>query len=313
VTGLAVAFALLSACTVAFSTSLQHQAAELAPGSVTGVWGLLRHLVQRPLWLLGQVLGTLAFVLHALALHHGPIALVQPLVVTGIVLAVVVRAGMSRQLPGAGEIGAVLLAAVGLAVFLVVSDPSAGRTSAVGLTALVAVLVAFAVAGAALAGAPQIGNPTRRAFLLGAGAGILFALVAVLLKLSLTSYADDGLVGMLATWPPYLLVVAGLGGVLCNQVAYRTARLSSSMPVLNVVDCLVALFFGYAVLGETPRHSPGALVAEALALAAMLTGLWILARDVGAAVSAERDAAQGAVVPAHRPAGVPAEPQLPPW
>jgi hypothetical protein len=82
--------------------------------------------------------------------------------------------------------------------------------------------------------------------------------------------------------------------VLCNQVAYRTARLSSSMPVLNVVDCLVALFFGYVVLDELPRHSPGALVAEALALAAMLTGLWILARDVGAAVSAQREEADHA-------------------
>jgi hypothetical protein len=72
------------------------------------------------------------------------------------------------------------------------------------------------------------------------------------------------------------------------------------MPVLNVVDCLVALFFGYVVLGELPRHSPGALVAEVLALAAMLTGLWVLARDVGAAVSAERAEADGALVPVQR-------------
>jgi drug/metabolite transporter (DMT)-like permease len=298
VTGLAVVFALLSAFTVAFSTSLQHQAAELAPGSVTGAWGLLRHLVRRPLWVLGQVLGTLAFVFHALALHNGPLALVQPLVVSGIVLAVGVRAAMARTVPGAAEIGAVVLAAAGLAVFLVVSAPSPGRESAVGLGALVAVLVCLLVAATAMTASQRIANPTRRAFLLGAGAGILFALVAVLLKLSLTRYADSGMSGMLTTWPPYLLVVAGLGGVLCNQVAYRTARLSSSMPVLNVVDCLVALFFGYVVLGELPRHSPGALVAEALALAAMLTGLWVLARDVGAAVSAER--ADAALVPAHR-------------
>jgi drug/metabolite transporter (DMT)-like permease len=300
VTELAVAFALLSACTVAFSTSLQHQAAELAPGSVTGVWGLLRHLVQRPLWVVGQLLGVLAFVFHALALRHGPIALVQPVVVSGIVLAVLVRAAMARQLPGAGEIGAVVLAAAGLAVFLAVSAPSAGRTSAVGLLALSAVLLCLAVAAVAMAGAQRIVNPTRRACLLGAGAGILFALVAVLLKLSLTTYADSGLSGMLATWPPYLLVVAGLGGVLCNQVAYRTARLSSSMPVLNVVDCLLALFFGYVVLGEVPRHSPGALVAEVLALASMLTGLWVLARDVGAAVGGELAKTDGPLIPAHR-------------
>src|ERR687890_229933 len=161
VTGLAVAFALLSAFTVAFSTSLQHQAAELAPGSVTGAWGLLRHLVRRPLWLLGQVLGTLAFVFHALALHNGPIALVQPLVVSGIVLAVGVRAAMARQLPGAAELVAVLLAAAGLAVFLVVSAPSPGRESAVGMTALVAVVICLLVAAAPVTRAQRGANSAR--------------------------------------------------------------------------------------------------------------------------------------------------------
>jgi drug/metabolite transporter (DMT)-like permease len=282
-----VAFALLSACAVAFSTSLQHQAAELAPSSVEGTWGLLRHLVRRPLWVVGQLLGTIAFILHALALHNGPIALVQPLVVSGIVLAVVVRAAMSRQLPTPREMGAVVLAAAGLAVFLVVSDPSPGRRSALGTSALLMVLGCMVVAVVAIGVAQRIVRPTRRAFLLGAGAGILFALVAVLLKLSTTTYADDGLAVLLASWPPYLLVVAGLGGVLCNQVAYRAARLSSSMPALNVVNCLVAIFFGYALLDELPQHSSGAVGAELFALAAMLTGLWILARDQGAAVAAQ--------------------------
>ncbi len=301
-TGLAVAFALLSAFAVAFSTSLQHQAAERAPTSVTGTWGLLRHLASRPLWLLGQLLGTIAFVFHALALHNGPIALVQPLVVSGIVLAVGVRAGMSRELPGAREMAAVLLAAAGLAVFLVVSDPSAGRPSSLGPTALLMVLGCMVVALTAISSARRIVDATRRAFLLGGGAGILFALVAVLLKMSTTLLDDDGVVGLVSTWPPYLLVVAGLGGVLCNQVAYRTARLSSSMPALNVVNCLIALFFGYVVFDEMPRHTPGALLVEALALAAMLSGLWILARDAGEAAEAEAGL-EGPLVPAQRPGG----------
>jgi len=318
VTGLAVAFALLSACSVAFSTSLQHQAAELAPQSVTGTWGLVQHLVRRPLWLLGQLLGTLAFVMHALALRNGPITLVQPVVVSGIVLAVGVRAGMSRQLPRPWEIAAVLLAAAGLATFLVVSAPSPGPQPTLGAAALLTVLGCILIAVTAIGVAQRIANPTRRAFLLGAGAGILFALVAVLLKLSTTTFAEDGLTGLVSTWPPYLLLVAGLGGVLCNQVAYRSARLSSSMPALNVVNCLVALFFGYVVFHEVPRHTPAAVIVEVLALGAMLTGLWILARDAGDAAAADLvtgalatgelapaapEAGDGAIVPAQREGG----------
>lgn len=278
-TGLAVLFALLSATTVAFSTSVQHQAAEQAPASVTGTWGLLRHLAGRPLWLLGQVLGTVALVMHALALSFGPIALVQPIVISGIVLAVPVRAAISRELPGRLEVGAVLLAALGLAVFLVVSSPSEGRHAGLGALPLLLVLGCLAVAVAAVAWAQRIVLATPRAFLLGAAAGILFALVAVLLKMSLDQLKTDGPAGVLSGWSVYVLVVAGLGGVLVNQLAYRSARLSSSMPVLNVVDCLLALAFGYVVFHEVPRHSPGVAAVELLSLLAMLTGLWILARD----------------------------------
>jgi hypothetical protein len=278
-TGLAVTCALLSALTVAFSTSVQHHAAELAPSSVTGIRGLLGHLARRPSWLIGQALGTVALVMHGLALHFGPLALVQPLVISGVILAVPVRAAISRMLPGGREIAAVLLAAGGLATLLVVSAPSEGKYSVLGPVALLVVLGCLAVAGAAIAYARRILDPTGRAFLLGSGAGILFALVAVLLKMCLAEFADGGATGVLANWPVYVLVVAGIGGVVCNQFAYRSARLSSSMPVLNVVDCLLALIFGYFVFHEVPRHSPGVIALEGLALVAMLAGLWILARD----------------------------------
>lgn len=285
--GLAVGFALLSASAVAFSTSVQHQAAEHAPEEVTGMWGLLGHLVKRPMWLAGQVLGTLALVFHALALSSGPIALVQPVVISGIVLAVPVRAALSRKLPGRRESVAVLVAAAGLATFLVVSAPTKGQAAGLGPLPLLLVLgcLALALVGLVLSG--RVVDPTRRAFLLGTAAGIFFALVAVLLKMFLEELDQGGLTAVLTTWPVYVLCVAGLGGVLCNQLAYRSARLSSSMPVLNVVDCLLALAFGYVVFHEVPRHSPGIVVLELLALAAMLTGLWILARDAVADQEAE--------------------------
>src|SRR3954447_16688635 len=126
VTALAVTLALLCAATFAISTSVQPQAAESAPASATGLFSLLAYLIRRPMWLLGQLLATCAFALHASALHSGPIAMVQPIVVSGIVWAVPVRAAISRRLPSVTELRAVLVTAVGLAVFLVASNPSPG-------------------------------------------------------------------------------------------------------------------------------------------------------------------------------------------
>ena len=276
-TGLAVGLALLAAATFAVSTSVQHHAAEAAPDSAQGLLGLLGYLVRRPLWLLGQLLGTCAFALHASALHAGPIAVVQPIVVSGIVWAVPARAAISRRLPSATEVRAVTITAFGLAVFLVASNPTTGQKATLGLATVGLVCLGVLAGAAAEVAASRVtGDPRRRAFWLGVMAGVLFGLVAGLLKLSLQEANDSGIGGMLVTWPPYALLVAGAGGVLTNQRAYRIAGLSASMPALNIVNGLTSLVFGFTVFGEVPRHSPLFVVIEAGALACMAGGLWLL-------------------------------------
>lgn len=88
------------------STSLQHHATSRIDHSVSAI-GLLVRLVSNPLWLLASTLGLLAFALHALALHLGTLDLVQPLMLSGVVLAVPVRAAINRRLPHRDELFAV--------------------------------------------------------------------------------------------------------------------------------------------------------------------------------------------------------------
>jgi drug/metabolite transporter (DMT)-like permease len=278
VTWLAIVLALSSAFAAGLSTSVQHHAAENAPDHVTGIVGLMRHLVGRPWWLVGQALGIVTVLFHAAALHYGPLALVQPLVISGIVFAVPIRAAISRRLPPRRELGAVSLTALGLAAFLVASRPQQSDVTArgglqVGLTAGVAV-VAYAV----ILVARRVRDGQSRAFLLGVAAGLLFGLVAVTLKISVHELSVGGLSAFATSWATVALVVVGLSGVATNQLAYHAARLSASMPVLNIVDVLVALGFGYIVFEEVPRHTPLALVVEIVAMGAIAVGLWQLAR-----------------------------------
>jgi hypothetical protein len=153
---LAVTLALLSAATFAFSTSVQHQAAEKAPKSAAGTFALIGYLIRRPPWLLGQLLATCAFVLHAGALHSGPIAVVQPIVVSGIVLAVPMRAAMTRERPPAAEVGAVLVAGTGLAVFIVAVGPMEGSEGSADL--VTALLVAVGAGGGLGASGRPVGS-----------------------------------------------------------------------------------------------------------------------------------------------------------
>jgi hypothetical protein len=270
--------ALASATGFAVSTSLQHHAAGTAPESTAGVLAFARHLLSKRTWLAGQALALVSFGLHALALRLGPMAQVQPIVISGVVLAVPARAMMSRQLPGRRELVAVVVTTFGLGLFLVASDPSQGTVHGAGGTALVVTLAGLALAAVLMWLGTRLEHARAHAAVLGATAGLLFGVVAGLVKLVTEQAVDEGVPALLTGWPLWLLLVAGAAGIVTNQRAYRMAALSASLPVLNIVDVLVATVVGLLVFEEVPAHSPTAIVLVVLAVACAAAGLRSLAR-----------------------------------
>src|SRR5947209_9589345 len=104
-----------------------HHGASGAPAEASGLGALLGHVVRQWRWLLGMAASLAGLVLHALALHLGSLALVQPLVVTGLVFAFLFRSALDRRLPSRRVMLWVLLTAVGLTIFLVAGGrPSGG-------------------------------------------------------------------------------------------------------------------------------------------------------------------------------------------
>src|SRR3954447_10070059 len=263
-----------SAMGFAISTSLQHHATGETPDHVRGATRLLAHLARRPRWLAGQILALASFGLHALALHAGALALVQPIVVSGIVFAVPLRAAMSRQRPPAGEIRAVLITAAGLGTFLVSAGTMVGDDGLQnqGLALAVTVVAALAAATTHLT-AGRMHTTALRAGLYGVTAGILFGLVATLVKLSLARLHEGGFAALLTGWSMWALIVLGLSGVATNQRAYRVGALSASNPILNIVNVIVALTCGVIIFHEFPAHTLPALAAQLVALACMGIGL----------------------------------------
>ncbi|MFI2708476.1 hypothetical protein ACH5WX_13130, partial [Nocardioides sp. CER28] len=114
----ALGVAACSAAGFAVSSSLQHHANADLPDDV-GTAAAVRALLRRRRWVVGQGLALAAFLLHAVALRLGVLVLVQPVVVSGIVVAVPIRAALGRRLPGRGEVGTVAVTATGLAIFLI--------------------------------------------------------------------------------------------------------------------------------------------------------------------------------------------------
>jgi hypothetical protein len=94
---MAVAFA--AALCYALAAALQQRQAERAAAGAGSVLAMLAGLVRRPIWLFGFAVGGLGIALHAVALRWAPLALVQPIGVSALLLAAPARVGAATPFP----------------------------------------------------------------------------------------------------------------------------------------------------------------------------------------------------------------------
>ena len=282
---LAAVAAFAAAFSFALGSALQQRVAGGTTPDEESHGSFFVRIAGHPPWLVGLVLSAVAFALHAFALSRGDLALVQPIIVSGIVFAVIIRAALEHRFPPARTLVWLVITWAGLALFLAVRPPTADHAPENGLGAvLVGVGVALALAGMAVA------SRTRRTQLRGAilagVSGVLFGLVAGLVKLVLARFGD-GFGAVLGSWSLWALVVAGLWAVLLNQRAYQATRLSVTTPILNVAEVAVAILFGLLVLGEDPGQSTTIVVGEVAGLALVIAGVIKLASAEGPAAAEE--------------------------
>jgi len=280
---LVAALAALSAAALfAVATALQHRSAGLITEAGTRrtgrVGGFVSKTLRHTLWIAGSIADIGGLGLHALALRDGPLTLVQPLLVTGVVFALPLRQLLERRRPRRDELGWAAVLGVGLVLFLAISTPAGGSPQAADPipTVLCVVAIGLAIIGCAIAGRRSTGN--RAAATLGVAAGLAFAATAGLLKAAMDTL-NRGLGPLLATWPLYALVVVGAVGLLLNQLAYQAAPLRFSLPAITTIDPIVSLIIGVAVFDEKFRNGPPYLLGETIGLALVIAGAVGLARS----------------------------------
>ncbi len=289
--GAVLILSLASAAAYGLAAVLQHQAAVREPAELSMTAGLLVQLARRPLWLVGNALDIVGFLLQFVALRQGSLALVEPVLVLSLVFALPVSAGLARRRVRPGELGAAALVAGGLGLFLGVGRPGAGHPHAtlVGWAALAVVVAAVVLA--CTQGA-RGGSPRRAALLLAAGAGISFGYVAALTERA-GHQLDRGLVHTFTTWTPYAMILAAVAALLLTQSAFQAGELRLSLPTLTIAQPVVAIAIGQALFGEHLRTVGLAPLWEALGMALMCLGVFTLARPgtVGAVAPADDGAA----------------------
>src|SRR5947209_11237259 len=120
-----ILFALASAMSNAVNLLTQRVSSRGGPSG--SWWRLAKYLIRQSLWLVGMAAVIAAFILQAIALRHGQLSVVQPLLVTELVFVLVLRRLWLRQAVRAAAWGSAALTCAGLAVFLVAAEPRGGR------------------------------------------------------------------------------------------------------------------------------------------------------------------------------------------
>jgi len=280
-----ILFALLTSFTNALAVTLQHIASTSDVEKSSG-WKFVKYLLRSPLWLLGWLALCGSLIFQALALHFGPLALVQPILVTELILALVLRQFWIHQsIRGVTWLAAVVTGA-GLVTFLVVASPHGGsflpRSSAwtvpsVVCVAVIALLIVLA----------QRGSPARRAALFASATAVMWALEATFIKATTDTISALGFGGMFTRWPVYALIVGGIVGLLCEQAALHVGPLSVSQTFIVIVDPIVSVALGIWLYRERLHHGALHITIGVVAFSVMCAGIVALTRTAPASMNAD--------------------------
>jgi drug/metabolite transporter (DMT)-like permease len=270
--------AILAAFVFGSGVVLQQQAALDLPDAMAARPTMLVRLVRRPLWLFGLSADVIGFGIQAWALHRGSLVVVQPLVTTSLLFTLVLDYTVFHQAITWGEWAALGAVLAGLCVFLIAAnptDPGIGEAGTEGWL-LCSLSVSLTVAFAVVVGL-RLAGPARAGMFAVAG-GIANAYMAVVAKAFADSF-QHGLLGVLATWTPYVLIFAGIIALLLVSTAYQAGHATIALPILTVADPVVGCIIGILLFGERldMGGTRGPLVVAAAVL--MSTGLVLLGRD----------------------------------
>jgi drug/metabolite transporter (DMT)-like permease len=293
----AVPAAVVGAASFGLASVLQQRVTKQVPTSGTLDPRLLLELIRRPIWVLAIGAVVVGLSLQLVALAYGPLVLVQPLLVTGVLFGAVFSAVLAHRrvdyLIVLGSLGC----AAGLSAFLVLARPTGGSTNltqdgwallplatALGLSVLVCLAVAARFSGAVAVAA------------LAAATGVLYGVTAGLMKVVTGQFRSGGFFEPFEHPVLYVVCAVGpLGFLLSQNTFQRGTLIAPALAIITIVDPLVGVAIGVSWLGEQVSTSPPVLAGELISVLVLIGSVALLAhRSTALRREMERPSQHGA-------------------
>jgi drug/metabolite transporter (DMT)-like permease len=216
-------------------------------------------------------------VLAAWSIGHLELSIVEPLLTTNLLFALILAVPLSHQAVRVAEVAGALLLIAGEGILeLARSAQPIGQSFGSFSHWPAAAVIAGVAAIAVQAGRHRSGK--YRASLTGLGAGLVFGIQDALTRETLQILQHHGISGLLQSWSGYCLVATGAVGVLLMQNAFNAGPLHSSLPTIAAGEPVAGILLGIVVFGDRVSLTPGSLALQAAGLLALVVGVVAVAR-----------------------------------
>jgi nitrate reductase NapE component len=276
----AIATAVIAAAVLGLSAAIDQRSTKKVKTREPLSPRLILDLAKEPLWLIAIGANVVGFILQVVALAYGSLALVQPLLVSDLLFAVLIawylrqRAHEPQPDMRITWLG-VGITTIGLAGFLAIGQPTPGNNQA-KLYMLVWLAVGYVViVGACLMVANK--NVNLRPLALALGCGVSYGVAAFVIKLITSEFSD--LAALFTNWPIYVFAVVGPAGFILNQNALQQGTLLAPVQaIISVADPVISIALGVAWLDVRLRSSPAAITGEIISFLLLTVGIIMTSR-----------------------------------
>jgi drug/metabolite transporter (DMT)-like permease len=259
---------------------LQQYSAEQEPDSRFLSVRLFTDLLRKPRWLAGIGCMVAGYLLAAWSIGHLALTLVEPLLTTNLIWALVLAVPLSRQAVRFTEVTGALILIGGVTMLSVSRSTKPVGMSFGSLSHWYAAAIIAGIAFVAVrAGHRRRGNV--RATLTGLGAGLVFGIQDALTRqtLEILHGGSRPVTLLFTSWPAYALVGAGILGIWLMQNAFSAGPLRASLPAVAAGEPAAGITLGILVFGDRVQISPGTLAVQAAGIAALIIGVVVVARS----------------------------------
>jgi len=266
------------ACAIATNVGFLYRhrgACSVTPVDLRRPMASARSLFSSRAFTLGMVIAVGAWIFHVVAMALVPLSVVQCVLAGGVVLLAAMAEWLFGLRVGRRQWLGLGLTTAGLVLLGFTLPGSHGAYSRFSAPGLIVFETGLLAVGTLLIVGRQIGTrPEHHGFMLGAGAGILFAVSDVAIKALTGVVGVHGVAGLISPWT-LVTVAAYIAAFYASAKGLQEGEAVAVIAIICTAGNVFGIVGGIIVFGDPLPGSPVGIFLQCLAFALVILAAWL--------------------------------------